>query len=62
MPKMHNQFLKAAFKFPLGKATKHKYSQQQVTDILSRSIKIDKISEMIDYLPSAPLNSSIIDY
>ena len=30
--------------------------------MMSKPIKADQISEMIDYLPNAPLRSSIIDY
>ena len=46
----------------MGTATRHRFSQQQVTAMLSQSIKKDKIAEMIDYLPNAPLKSGIIDY
>lgn len=30
--------------------------------MISRSIRKDKLAEMIDYLPNAPLKSTIIDY
>jgi len=30
--------------------------------MMSKAIKADKISEMIDYMPNAPLGSDIIDY
>lgn len=30
--------------------------------MMSKSIKDDQIAEMIDYLPNAPLRSTIIDY
>ena len=62
MPKSHARFLKLAFKDPLGTATKVRFSQQQVTAMMSQSIQKDKIAEMIDYLPSAPLKSGLIDY
>ena len=62
MPKLHNEFLATAFRYPLGKASRHKFSEQEVTDMMSKAIRKDKISEMIDYLPNAPLRSSIINY
>jgi len=30
--------------------------------MMSQSIRKDKITEMIDYLPNAPLRSNLIDY
>ena len=30
--------------------------------MMSQSIRKDKVAEMIDYLPSAPLRSGLIDY
>ena len=62
MPGTHHVYLKHAFAYPLGAATRHRFSQQQVTAMMSQSIRKDKISEMIDYLPNAPLRSSLIDY
>lgn len=62
MPTTHEKFMNAAFSYPLGKAKKYKFSQQQVTSQISKSFSKDKMAEMIDYLPNAPLKSSIIDY
>ena len=52
MPSLHASFLKHAFKNPLGAATRHKFSQQQVTQMMNQSIKGSKVAEMIDYLPT----------
>ena len=29
---------------------------------MNKSVKLDQVAEMIDYLPNAPLRSTIIDY
>lgn len=62
MPQSHHVYMRHAFAYPLGAATRHGFSQQQVTAMMSQSIRKDKISEMIDYLPNAPLRSSLVDY
>ena len=62
MPHRHEQFMKFAFKYPLGAAKKHKFSQSEVTALIKKAIERDDLGEMVDYLPNAPLRSSIIDY
>jgi len=63
MPQYHEQFLRYAFKYPIGSARRHKLSQQEVSAMLSNLVnKKDKMSHMIDYLPNAPIKSTIIKY
>lgn len=62
MPVLHGFFMKYTFKYPLGAARRHRLTQQEVTAMMSSSIRKDKLADMIDYLPNAPLKSTIIDY